>query len=203
MRTSIFLTIAISVALLAGCEEPMNIDTMHDEGKPVMALDYRDFDRAASEMVQSMLASGAMKKPDGSRYVMATGRIVNDTMQRIDTDQLMAKIEQELLNSGQVVMSSAVGSKVDQMTYDIRRDVKDSDVEDEFDQKTLPGKGTLISPELSVSGKIFQRNIRYSNDKQQVEYYFQLRVSEIASGLVIWQNETLIGKRGSNKSVAW
>ncbi|MBN1392727.1 MAG: hypothetical protein JW947_07985, partial [Sedimentisphaerales bacterium] len=80
---------------------------------------------------------------------------------------------------------------------------KDSDVEDEFDQSTLPEKGTLISPELSVSGKIFQRNIRYSSDKQQVEYYFQLRVSEITSGLVTWQNETLIGKRGSNKSVAW
>ncbi|MGA1980798.1 MAG: penicillin-binding protein activator LpoB [Sedimentisphaerales bacterium] len=203
MKTAIFLTITISVALLAGCQEPMNIDTMHDEGKPVMALDYRDFDHAASEMVQSMLGSGALRKADGTRYVMATGRITNDTMQRIDTDQLMAKIEQELLNSGQVVMTSAVGSKVDQTTYDIRRDIKDSDVEDEFDQNTLPGKGTLVSPHLSVSGKIFQRNIRYDRGHQQVEYYFQLRVSEIASGLVIWQNETLIGKRGSNRSVAW
>jgi uncharacterized protein (TIGR02722 family) len=204
MKTAIFLIIAISVALLAGCAPQTSyIDTMHDTGKPVMALDYRDFDQAASEMVQSMLGSGALKKADGSRYVMATGRIVNDTMQRIDTDQLMAKVEQELLNSGQVVMTSAVGSKIDQTTYDIRRDIKDSDIEDEFDQNTLPGKGTLISPHLSVSGKIFQRNVRYSNDKQQVEYYFQLRVTEITSGLVIWQNETLIGKRGSNKSVAW
>jgi hypothetical protein len=203
MKTAIFLITVISVALLVGCEQTSYIDTMHDTGKPVMALDYRDFDQAASEMVQSMLASGALKKADGSRYVMATGRIVNDTMQRIDTDQLMAKVEQELLNSGQVVMTSAVGSKTDQLTYDIRRDIKDSDIGDEFDQNTVPGKGTLISPELSVSGKIFQRNIRYSSDKQQVEYYFQLRVSEIASGLVIWQNETLIGKRGSNRSVAW
>jgi uncharacterized protein (TIGR02722 family) len=204
MKTPIYLIIAISIALLAGCEQQTSyIDTMHDTGKPVMALDYRDFDQAASEMVQSMLASGALKKADGSRYVMATGRIVNDTMQRIDTDQLMAKVEQELLNSGQVVMTSAVGSKTDQLTYEIRRDIKDSDIGDEFDQNTLPGKGTLISPELSVSGKIFQRNIRYTSDKQQVEYYFQLRVSEIVSGLVIWQNETLIGKRGSNKSVAW
>jgi uncharacterized protein (TIGR02722 family) len=204
MKTVLFLIITISVALLAGCEQQTSyIDTMHDTGKPVMALDYRDFDQAASEMVQSMLASGALKKADGSRYVMATGRIVNDTMQRIDTDQLMAKVEQELLNSGQVVMTSAVGSKTDQLTYDIRRDIKDSDIGEEFDQNTLPEKGTLISPHLSVSGKIFQRNIRYSSDKQQVEYYFQLRVSEIVSGLVIWQNETLIGKRGSNRSVAW
>jgi uncharacterized protein (TIGR02722 family) len=203
MKTAIFQIVALIGILAAGCEQTSYIDTMHDAGKPVMALDYRDFDQAASEMVQSMLGSGALKKAGGGRYVMATGRIVNDTMQRIDTDQLMAKIEQELLNSGQVVMTSAVGSKTDQLTYDIRRDIKDSDVGDEFDQNTLPEKGTLISPHLSVSGKIFQRNIRYDNNRQQIEYYFQLRVSEIASGLVIWQNETLIGKRGSNKSVAW
>jgi uncharacterized protein (TIGR02722 family) len=204
MKARMLQIITISSILLAGCEQQTAyIDTMHDTGKPVMALDYRDFDQAASEMVQSMLASGALKKADGSRYVMATGRIVNDTMQRIDTDQLMAKVEQELLNSGQVVMTSAVGSKTDQLTYEIRRDIKESDIGDEFDQNTLPEKGTLIAPHLSVSGKIFQRNIRYDNDRQQVEYYFQLRVSEIASGVVIWQNETLIGKRGSNKSVAW
>jgi uncharacterized protein (TIGR02722 family) len=175
---------------------------MHDDGKPVMALDYRDFDRAASEMVQSMLGSGALRKADGTRYVMATGRIVNDTMQRIDTDQLMAKVEQELLNSGQVVMTSAAGSKTDQMIYDMR-DVKDSDVADEFDSNTIAAKGTLIAPELSVSGKIFQRNIRYDNNRQQVEYYFQLQVTNLTNGLRFWQNETLIGKRGSNKSVAW
>lgn len=204
MKTAIFQVIAISVCFLAGCAPQTSyIDTMHDTGKPVLALDYRDFDQAATEMVQSMLASGALRKADGTRYVMATGCIVNDTMNRIDTDQLMAKIEQELLNSGQVVMTSAVGSKIDQTTYDIRRDIKDSDIGDEFDQSTLPEKGTLVSPDLSVSGKIIQRIMRYDNNRQQVEYYFQLRVSEIASGLVFWQNETLIGKRGSNRTVAW
>jgi uncharacterized protein (TIGR02722 family) len=204
MKTAIFQIIALTVILLAGCEQPMNIDTMHDDGKPVMALDYRDFDRAASEMVQSMLGSGALRKADGTRYVMATGRIVNDTMQRIDTDQLMAKVEQELLNSGQVVMTSAVGGKgaSDQMVYQTR-DIRDSDVGDEFDSNTVAAKGQLIAPELSVSGKIFQRNIRYDNNRQQVEYYFQLQVTNLTNGLRFWQNETLIGKRGSNKSVAW
>ena len=108
MKTEILKIITISSFLLAGCEQQTSyIDTMHDTGKPVMALDYRDFDQAASEMVQSMLSSGALKKADGSRYVMTTGRIVNDTMQRIDTDQLMVKIETEILNSGQAVMTSS------------------------------------------------------------------------------------------------
>ena len=205
METKILGTIAFFAILIAGCaQETAYIDIMHDEGKPVMALDYRDFDQAASEMVQSMLGSGALKKEGGGRYVVTTGRIINDTMQRIDTDQLMAKIEEELLNSGQVVMTSAVGGKgaPDKMIYEMR-DIRDSGVGDEFDKDTVAAKGQLIAPELSIAGKIFQRNIRYDKKRQQVEYYFQLKVTNLTTGLRFWQKETLIGKRGSNKSVAW
>jgi hypothetical protein len=56
---------------------------------------------------------------------------------------------------------------------------------------------------MSISGKILQRDIRYESNKTQVEYYFQLRVANIDTGLVFWQKETIIGKRGSNKSVSW
>ena len=212
METRILGTITFLAVLFAGCaQETAYIDIMHDEGKPVMALDYRDFDQAASGMIQSMLGSGALKKQGGGRYVVTTARIVNDTMQRIDTDQLMAKIEEELLNSGQVVMTSVVGDArkpgaVDEMVLKARRDIRDSGVSDEFDQKsleTVAGKGQLIAPELSISGKIFQRNLRYDKKRQQVEYYFQLKVTDMRTGLRFWQKETIIGKRGSNKSVAW
>jgi len=198
-ETLLHLVMAVGI-LAAGCaQETVNIDIMHDEGKPVMALDYRDFDQAASKLVQSMLGSGALKKQDGSRYVVATGRIINDTMQRIDTDQLMVKIETELLNSGQAVMTSAVGSGADKLVHETR-ELRDSE---EFDPNTVPERRTLIAPELSISGKIFQRNIRYDRNRQQVEYYFQLKLSDVKSGLRYWQDELLVGKRGSNQSVAW
>jgi len=155
-------------------------------------------------MIQSMISSGALKKPGGGRYVMTTGRVTNDTMQRIDTDQLMAKIEEELMNSGQVVMTSAVGGEgaPDEMIYEMR-DIRDSATGDEFKQETLAGKKTLIAPELSIAGKILQRNIRYDRNRQQVEYYFQLMVTDLTTGLRFWQKESIIGKRGSNRSVAW
>ena len=206
MKTKALVIITLAGLLIAGCGEPetVNIDVVNDEGKPVMALDYRDFNQAASEMVQSMISSGALKKPGGGRYVVTTAKITNDTMQRIDTDQLMMKIEQELMNSGQVVMTAAVGGKgaPDEMIYEMR-DIRDSEVGEEFQEDTLAGKKTLIAPELSISGKIIQRNIRYDSRRQQVEYYFQLRVTDLTTGLAYWQNETLIGKRGSNRSVSW
>ena len=165
MKARIVEILTLVSILITGCaQETVNIDVMHDEGKPVMALDYRDFDLAASQLVQSMLASGALKKADG-RYVVATGRVINDTMQRIDTDQLMAKIEEELLNSGQAVMTSAVGDGTDKLVHETRK-LRDSE---EFDPDTVAARQTLIAPELSISGKIFQRNIRYERDRQQVD----------------------------------
>lgn len=192
---------------LCGCQAPTeNVDTINDQGKAVMQLDYRDFDRAASTMVQSMIGSGSLKKQGGGRYVVATGRIVNDTMQRVDTDQLMSKVEKELMDSGLVVMTSAVSggtSPGDSMVYSVRKQTRDSDQADEFNKDTVQAKGQLIAPELSMSGKIIQRNVRYDNDKQQVEYYFQLQLTNLTNGLRYWQNETIIGKRGSNKTVPW
>ena len=190
---------------LLGCEEVQKIDTTNDTGKQVMSLDYRDFDEAASKMIQSLLSSGVLAKQDGSRYVVATSRVTNDTMQRIDTDQLTAKIEQDIMKSGQVVMTSAVGGKEsnrDETVYEMR-EVRDSSRGEEFNQPTMPQKGQIIAPELSMSGKIFQRNLRYDKNNQQVEYYFQLKLTDVKTGLRFWQDEVLIGKRGSNKSVAW
>jgi uncharacterized protein (TIGR02722 family) len=200
-----FALLASSVTFV-GCTAPTeNVDTVNDKGKAVMQLDYRDFDRAASQMVQSLIASGSLKKEGGGKYVLATGRIVNDTMQRVDTDQLMAKVEKELMGSGLVVMTSAVSggtSPRDSMVYDVR-ETRDSEKGGEFKQDTLQAKGQLIAPELSISGKIIQRNIRYDNGKQQVEYYFQLQMNNLTNGLVFWQNEIILGKRGDSKKVPW
>jgi uncharacterized protein (TIGR02722 family) len=206
MNRKVFLIVAgIAIVQMTGCSTPTrNVDITNDPGKAVIELDYRDFDQAATAMVQSLLQSGVLKKSDGSRYVVATGRIVNDTMQRIDTDQLMAKVEQELMNSGMVVMTSAVGGKgaTDETIYQVR-DLKRSDLQDEFDPNSLPAKRQIVAPELSIAGKILQRNIRYDSRTQQVEYYFQLQLTQVSSGLRFWQNETIIGKRGSRNAVPW
>ena len=74
---------------------------------------------------------------------------------------------------------------------------------DEFNQESVIGKGEMIAPDLSLSGKIIQQNVKVNSQKQQVEYYFQLTLTEIKRGLSLWESETFIGKRGSNKDVSW
>ena len=199
--TSLVLA-ALVLFFLGGCaQKTENIDMANDNGQAVMGLDYRDFQQAASESVESMLQSGAVNKRDGGRYVLAVSRIVNDTMQRIDTDQLIKKIRVDLLRSGRVVVTTAVGADgpEDNMAFQAR-ELRNSD---EFNQDTVAKKGQMIAPELSLSGKIIQRNVRVNKKTQQVEYYFQLTLTDINTGLAFWEGETVIGKRGSSKNVAW
>lgn len=200
----ILLTTLLTIAVLtAGCSpKTETVDITNDEGKALMALDYRDFDQATAQLIQSLVQSGELKKPGGGKFVVATAEIVNDTMQRIDTRQLMAKLEEEMMKTGMVVMTSAVGQSGDKMV-DEMRELRDSQKSDEFQSDTFASKGTLIAPDLSVSGRIIQKNIKYDRKRQQVEYYFQLQLNNLTTGLRPWQKEVLIGKRGSDKSVSW
>lgn len=195
------LVIVAGLAVLAGCAAPNRyIDPAADDGPVTMTMDYRDFEKAATDAVEDMLASGAVNNPNGGRYIMVVSRITNDTMQRIDTDQLTKKIRVALLRSGKVITTTAVGlnGAEDEMTQKAR-DLRDSE---EFDQTTVQRKGTLQAPDLSLSGKILQRNHKVE-EEQQVEYYVQLSLTDLASGLAIWEGETPIIKRGSDNTVAW
>jgi len=202
MRLKLVLSLATAALLFVGCaDKTERIDVHNDQGGQVMALDYRDFNEAAAKSVQSMLQSGAVNKRNGDRVILAISRIKNDTMQHIDTDQLIKKIRVDLLRSGKVVVTTAIGSgdTVDAMN----KKARDLRNDDEFNQGTVQKKGQLIAPDMSLSGKIIQRNITMDDGKQQVEYYFQLTLTEIKTGLAWWEGEEIIGKRGSGKSVAW
>jgi hypothetical protein len=174
----------------------------NDKSQAVMGLDYRDFQGAAQEMVSSMIASGALNKPGGGRYVLVISRITNDTMQHIDTDQLIKKIRVGLLRSGKVVVTTAMSANgaEDKMSMQVRKSLRGNT---EFNQRTVAGKGNMIAPDLSLSGKIIQRNVRVSGSTQRAEYYFQMSLTDINTGLAFWEDEQVIGKQGSNKSVAW
>ncbi len=199
IKLSIVAATATSLLLLSGCAKVTKIDMNNDTGEQVIGLDYRDFNQAAAEAIQSMLRSPALDKQGGGRYVLAISDVKNDTMQHIDTDQLIKKIRIELLNSGKVYVTTAVGTSTDKMNQK-SRDLREND---EFKKSSVASKGTLQAPDLSLSGKILQRNVAMGKDKQQVEYYFMLTLTDLQNGFAVWEGESIIGKRGSSKNVAW
>ena len=198
-----YLIALVMAALAAGCVTPTTrIDVMNDNGPQVAGLDYRDVQLAANQMLQSLYKSGRLDRGDGQMYVMAVGQVKNDTMQRFDTDVLTSYITQELMNSGKVMVTSAMAANADNrdVMIDGARSVRN---DAEFNQNTVVKLGQKVAPSHSVYGKIYQQERRMDNGDKQVEYYFQLRIVELATGLQWWQNQTFIGKRTDGRAPTW
>lgn len=166
-----------------------------------VGLNAGDFEQAADAAIESLLASGAVDRPDGGRYVLVISRIINDTTQRIDTDQLVKKIRIALLRSGKVVTTTAIGldGAEDEMTH-AARELRGNA---EFDQRGVAGAGQLQAPDYSLSGKIIQRTNTVDRRTQQIDYYFQLTLTDINTGLAFWEDEYPITKLGRSRTTSW
>ena len=206
LRFAAVLTVALG---LMGCgstqvvnlSDPTYTTRQQTGGETTFGLDYRDFEYSAKQAVDSFLSSPLSRRPGSTApWIMAISRITNDTTLNIDTDQLVKKMRVALLNSGRVMVTTAVGADgpEDALSMEVRQ-LRESD---EFNQDTVAGRGTMVAPDLSLSGKIIQRANRVGN-KQQVDYYFQLTATNIETGLAYWEFEEVIAKLGPNDDFVW
>ncbi len=203
------LSLTLSTLIFSGCATSYNQTARYiDKEKlgtstPVtLGLDYEDLERASLKLVNSMLKSKAfsLNNPN-KRYVLMISDFINDTTQRIDIDQLIKKIRIALLNSGRFIITTAVraGGAEDMASYQVRKLRKI----DEFNQKTIAKKGEMIAPDLSLSGKIIQRVTPLSNKEQRVDYYIQMSITDLKTGLALWEGEEVISKAGDSKAAPW
>ena len=160
----------------------------------VMELEYRDWTNTAEKMTKSMIASGALKQ----KPVIAIGNIVNDTTQRFDTDILIKKIRTTLLKSGSAQIATNFSGE-DLTSEKMRNKRTDA----EYDQSTIAKTGTLVAPNMSLSGKMLQRNLKldsgwFSSVDTRTEYYLQLTLTDLNSGLSVWEDEQPIIKEGTH-----
>ena len=162
-----------------------------------MELEYRDWTSTAEKMTKSMINSGVLKGT--TKPVIAISDIKNDTAQRFDTDILIKKIRTTLVNSGTAQIAtnySGEDSTSTNMRANLRNDA-------EYDQKTIAERGTLIAPNMSLSGKMLQRNLKlqsgwFSSVDTRTEYYLQLTLTDLKTGLSVWEDEQPIIKQGDH-----
>lgn len=198
----IFSTLFFISILFNGCTKQPQIISSSSQQKTyvTMGIDRQDFEKAASEIVSSLLESEALNNKGGGRYVVMISDIINDTTQRIDTKMLTKKIRIAILKSRKAVITSAVGTERDDTTINATRAIRKNK---EFNQKTSIKTGQLINADLGLKGYILQRTTKTADDEQLVEYYFQMTLTDAKSGLAFWEDEVIIGKIGSNDTVTW
>jgi len=195
------------LASLAACAAPgeittQRIDPRNDRSPVGMALDNRDFEQAAQALVRSMLESERLPpRPDGQPRVMAISRITNDTTLRINTNELLQTIRRELSNSGRIVTTTAVG--LDGPSDPLAMKARQLRQSAEFNQRTVAGHGQMVAPDLSLSGQIIQRTTRVDGGAQRVDYLFQLTLTNIRTGIAVWEGQEVISRIGSGRTVTW
>jgi uncharacterized protein (TIGR02722 family) len=191
------LTLAIITASCNMATE--NINVKNDKKIAAKGLTYQDFQEVADKAIDSLLRSGVLTNPRGTKYILAISDVKNDTMQNIDTDQLIKKIRVALSRSGKVKISNSIGIRTDRMIKQLRK-LRNHQ---EYNQKTVVGHNQLKGADLSLFGRIIQKNIAISKGREQIEYYFQLTLTSIVDGLSIWEDEIVLGKRADGDSVSW
>jgi uncharacterized protein (TIGR02722 family) len=197
-----FAIAAVFAAMsLAGCKTTTSyIDAADTTTNVVAALSYADFSKAANEMADEIIASKLMTHPQadaGGRYIIYVSDIENDTMQRLDTDQLTKSLRVKLLQSGKFLVTTAFGE--DDATKKMR-DLKDSKM---VKQSSVKGANQVLAPDFSLSGKILQRDSTLDNGDTRIEYYFQMSLTNIENGLAYWEGERVVGKVADGASVSW
>ena len=206
MKKSLIFALGAAALLLApGCmDRTVLVDTDNDT-EIVAGLDYKDFETAAAETTNAILKSRQMTAatPDATKvYVVAVGKVVDETPLAIDTDLVTARVSESLLGDDRFAISAVFADK------DSNRDNMVSDARAvrgnaEFNQATIQKQGQLAAPDFSLFGKIIARDVKRDNGGHQYEYYFQLRVTNIATGTVVAMRETRIVKRTGKKDHTW
>jgi len=200
------ITAAVLPALALGCATAKYVDhNGRDSIVNVGQINTQDWIRVADELTQSLLLSGAIQSVASKPKVLMIGRIKNNTTQHIDTDSLMKKIRVALNKGGRALTTTAVG--LDGPEDESSKAVRELRADDEFNQTTIPGKGNLVSPDYSLSGKIIQNNARARRGLlptiRQSEFAFQLSLTDLKTGLAVWEEEKLIVKQGSRAAIGW
>lgn len=195
-RILTFLSAAAGFLLAAGCASPARIIGVDSDEAlvTISEIDPADWNRAAAENIDSLLASGALRRSDGKPAVVMVSRIRNYTTLHLESQILTDKIRRAILQSGQAKVTSALGAGGN-LDLAVRR-IRDKDSDDFFNQATVPKRGTVIAPNFSLSGAITQQTI-YQGRTEESYFLFHMALTDLVTGIAVWEHTVEILKQGT------
>lgn len=186
--------LALSGLVLAGCGGAKYVDSTGPETiVSTDQIDIQDWSIAADALVASLLRSGVLERAPQQPSVMAISRIVNNTTEQVDTDLLTRKIRIALNQSGRVLTTTTVG---------YRDTLEDPLAAEQSARAGVPDDQGRPIPFYTLSGRLIESRST-AGKVRQVTYSFQLALTEVRTGLAVWEGEEQITKQGKKSSVGW
>mgnify|MGYP003405303512 FL=1 len=201
MNTNIFVPVLAIIAVgLSGCASVKYGDATAQETVNER-FGSTDLQMTAKSMTESLLASPVIGEATAAskRPVMFVERIANKTDEHIDTESVLDSMTTKLLQSGKVrlVDMSRVESARSQLNFQNKDDM--------VDPKTAIRFGQMIGAEYMFYGNLSSiykeagstSSITSKFTKTRSVYYkFTLKLMNLKTGLVEWQDEQEIRKTG-------
>lgn len=188
-------------SLVVGCATPQRVDPAgEDMVTTVTKLDVQDARDAAEVLSMSLLDAGVLGV-NGKPSVIAIDQFVDTTGDGIDRDEVVKKIRVTLSKagvaqtmttldaSGEIGGESAIASKAARER--LRNDQIDAFLNDE---EAPEG----IYPNFALTFKIMDDRVRTGifRTNEQVTFTFQMSLTDVRTGLAVWEEETQITKQG-------
>ncbi len=163
---------AAPVLMMTGCATPTHYVPQGGTVAAVGGFSQDDIDYTVSQAVQSMLAQGRLRSEDGSRKVVVVENVVDDTLSRGAQSDALAEalglsLRENLTNSGKILV---------------------------FNKNVAQYATVRVDPQLTLHGRLTQRNLRQDNGDIQVEYSLNLQLVDLATGLEFWQKRIPLRK---------
>lgn len=179
-------------AALAGCASRTERIDPTRSAETTVSFDARDIASATSELTRSFLSSARIGGTPERPRIVAWGPMINDTCQHFDSDALTGALTDALLASERFLFSTAVAAQAS------RRDALSAEA-----RHAAPAAKRLKSPDLSLSGKLRQANVRRDNGGTRIEYLLTLQATDLANGTLLWQKNVQVVKAVAAGMPVW
>ena len=180
----LFVSLAM-VALVAGCTTRQPYGRADDTELVTSArIDIQDFEDAAMSLSESLLDAGILGR-GGERSLILVSVFVNDTSMQVDRDRLLKQIRITLNRAGVAYAMSE--DPVAQQEQAVREFVSDRE---------------SPKPDYTLASKILEDRVSLG-ETNQIAYFFQMTLTEIDTGIAVWEEEQRIVKQSKRTSKTW
>jgi uncharacterized protein (TIGR02722 family) len=154
-----------------------------------------EWTEAADKLITNLLNSEVLGAIPNPPAVMAISRIRNDTTMQIDIDSLTKKIRVALNQSGKILTTTTVG---------LGGRAEDPLAKESAEYAQFMGgqKQETRLPDYTLSGKIQESRVKQDR-VTLITYTFQLSLTEVKTGLAVWEAEEAIAKTSKKRAVGW
>jgi len=187
---------AAAAGYLTGCETKAREIQETQAITTVGGIDIQDWNKAANDLSMQLLASPALASAPRQPAVLAISRFINNT-----TTQCAHNVSLNVMDFSAVIRF-ARENNVGLVVIGPEDPLAAGIAQERAILNPNNPAAAAASPDYTLTGKIIQVQARAGNMRQST-FAFQMSLTDLRSGLAVWEGEKQIIKQGTKAGVGF